>query len=213
MLSGPTYIPSTINQALVLLHGYGSNGDDLFSLTPELTSTVENLAVFAPNAPFPIMGDGYEWFSLNDFVPTQCINETYLNTLTNRAVSAAKKVADYINFIMETHHISADKITLCGFSQGGLVAVITALTSPVPLNGLILMSAVPVMTHQLKCLQKPRTLITHGTQDFVVPIEGAALSKQNLTQEGLSVSEHISPYLGHGIDAGCMNALIHFLNS
>lgn len=211
MLSGPAYIPQTIQQALVLLHGYGANGDDLFSLAQELNPAVEGLAVFAPNAPHSLMENTYEWFSLDDFFSADRLDLAYLSTLTQRAIPAAQSVQEYIRVIQKKHNLAASQITLAGFSQGGLVAAIATLTVETPLKGLILMSAVPLITQQINICQKPPVLMTHGAQDPVVPFQAATLSRQNLTSSGLTVSEYTSPYLGHGIDAGCIEAIIRFL--
>ena len=32
MLNGPSFIPQTVKKILIMLHGYGANGDDLFDL-------------------------------------------------------------------------------------------------------------------------------------------------------------------------------------
>lgn len=213
MLSGPIYMSPTAHQALILLHGYGANGNDLFALTPELTSFIPDLAVFAPNAPTPLFQDSYEWFNLNDFFEGNSVSEAYLKTLVQRALPSVQKVQDYICWIEEKYGISSNQITIAGFSQGGLVAAITALTAQQPFKGLALMSAVPLLPNIVEIKQKIPVLITHGAQDMVVPSIAANLSKSHFKTEGFSVIEYISPNLEHGIDAGCIQALVQFIKN
>lgn len=213
MLSGPVYLPKSVKKALVLLHGYGANGSDLFSLTNEISPFFPNMAVFAPNAPTLIFENRYEWFSLDDFFTDSPITTEYLTQICKRALPAIKKVKTYIQMIEQKYTLQNSQITIAGFSQGGLIAALTALTADKSFKELILMSAVPFVLKNIANVSKIPVLITHGAQDPIVPVRASTLSKQQLTQAGLSITEYISPFLGHGIDANCIHSIIQFMQN
>ena len=68
-LSGPRQAAAsgTAKQLIVLLHGYGADGNDLFGLVPALAPHFPDAAFVSPDAPFRCeMGFGFQWFPLAD---------------------------------------------------------------------------------------------------------------------------------------------------
>ncbi len=70
-LRGPEQPPAgggAAKQLVLLLHGVGSNGDDLISLAPLFAQALPDAHFIAPNAPYPCdmmpMGMGYQWFDI-----------------------------------------------------------------------------------------------------------------------------------------------------
>ena len=64
MIDGPRVPPASgapATSLVILLHGYGSNGDDLISLAPYWRSALPRTAFVAPNAPEPCPGTGAAW--------------------------------------------------------------------------------------------------------------------------------------------------------
>jgi predicted esterase len=69
MIDGPRMPPASRGkpkQLVVLLHGYGSNGEDLISLAPYWAKTLPDAQFVSPNAPDPVPGypGGYQWFPI-----------------------------------------------------------------------------------------------------------------------------------------------------
>jgi len=57
-------------QIVLLLHGYGSNGEDLISLGAQWQAGFPDALFLAPNAPQPCsMGFGYQWWPLATLSP------------------------------------------------------------------------------------------------------------------------------------------------
>ena len=58
MIDGPRVVPAsgTLQSLVILLHGYGSNGDDLVSLAPHWRDALPATVFVAPNAPEPCPG-------------------------------------------------------------------------------------------------------------------------------------------------------------
>src|SRR6185295_7577858 len=66
-LSGQSFGPAAGGKArrlVILLHGYGSNGDDLLALAPHWVRQLPDALFLSPNAPFPceVFPSGYQWF-------------------------------------------------------------------------------------------------------------------------------------------------------
>ncbi len=211
MLTGPSIIPENPQSAVVLLHGYGSNGNDLIALGYEWTDILPDTAFFAPNAPTPIMYDGYEWFSLNDFQPNRAITPDYLQTLSDRANKVVPEVIVYLNDIIKHHSIPLSNIVISGFSQGGLVAYQTAYGLSDSIAGVIGMSAVPLI-QPIPTDKQLNVLLTHGKADDVVPYAAMDLTEHVLHQMNQFVSTYTSPYMGHGLDAGCVQRIGQFIH-
>ncbi len=215
MLTGPSIIPNSVKQALILFHGYGSNGDDLISLAPLFKKAFPDMAIFAPNAPTATFFDGYEWFRLDDLVHPNLVTKTYLDDLVGRAGATYPMIADYVKEICTNHGLTTDKIILAGFSQGGLIAQYTALKSDTPFKAVVGMSSVPMVFGKSfpTCDIKHHVpiLLTHGHDDDVIPIQSLSLSTEELVDAKQYVTSFSTPNLGHGINDICINHIIEFI--
>lgn len=212
MLAGPIYTPKNTQKALILLHGYGADGYDLFSLSQMITPIFPDMLIFSPNAPQPVFGAGYQWFSLDDFFDTQNHNLGYLETLKNRTLDVVPLIHEIIDYIITTYHLAETDIYVAGFSQGGIVAAQTVFERKKTFAGLILMSPVPILSASTENTQTP-VIITRGALDVVIPKEGAKLSFPTLKKSGFSVSEFVDPYLEHGISESCLQHIITFIQN
>ena len=75
-LEGPALEPASggpARQLVVLLHGYGADGNDLIGLAPQFAQVLPDAAFVSPHAPFPceMAPYGRQWFSLNDRAPAR----------------------------------------------------------------------------------------------------------------------------------------------
>ncbi len=212
MLTGATLIPDNPQNAVILLHGYGSNGNDLISLGEEWQSLLPETAFFAPNAPTQIFYDGYEWFSLNDFQPDRAVTPDYLQTLSDRANKTVPEVILYLNEISKQYNIPFSNFVLAGFSQGGLLALNTAFSLTDSVRAVVGMSAVPLI-QPIPTDKRLNIMLTHGQMDDVVLFEAMNMSKQTLTQMNQSVKTCVRPNMSHGIDFACVHEVGQFIRN
>lgn len=222
LLSGPMLAAAsgTTKSVVILLHGYGADGNDLIGLAPHLARALPDTTFYSPNAPFPceMSPFGRQWFSLAEYDPEflRRAPETMSGALAAMAEGANKNASfihDFIDHVMESHGISEDKIALVGFSQGTMMSLQTAprrekqLAGVVGFSGALLGEA--AFAAELK--SRPPVALVHGTADPVVPIEASRLAKGTLEANGIDVSLTERPNLQHGIDEEGLGIAITFL--
>ncbi|MEK6479447.1 esterase [Catalinimonas sp. 4WD22] len=150
---------------LILLHGLGSNEQDLFSFAPLLDPKYLILSV---QAPISYGFGGYAWFNidLTSGIPSANIQQV---------MHARRLLNSFMNEAIETYQPDMDKIYLCGFSQGAIMSYATAFSETSRVSGVVAMSGyiLKEITPQLNFkpkLRKLKVFATHGTRDQVLPI-------------------------------------------
>lgn len=208
-LSGPTAAPLSGKPArhmVILLHGLGVNGNDLFGLVPSLAPHVPDAAFAAPHAPFPcdMAPYGRQWFSLQDLSSDLLLAQ--LNAIT-------PQVNAFIDEHLAAHGLGDTDLALIGFSQGTMTALHVALRRPRPCAGLIGFSGALIdddrLAAEIRC--RPRTLLIHGENDNVVNPSRLVRAEAILTTLGVPVQAHLRPGLEHGIDEGGLELAAGFL--
>ncbi len=197
-LNGPRLTP-TRGQAthlVVLCHGYGADGNDLIGLAPHWQRLLPTAAFVAPNAPERCAPSprGYQWF------PLSRIN---LHELTRGVESAAPALDAFLDSELKRLGLGSDRLALVGFSQGTMMALHVGLRRrPAPL-AIVGFSGLLVSPEKLPAfdLPGPPILLTHGDADQTIPIAAMFQSVPELGRAGLVTRWHVSPGLGHGIDA------------
>jgi phospholipase/carboxylesterase len=207
-LSGPAHVPDKITHALICLHGFGADGDDLFGLTPHLTAATgklgETLAIFCPSAPDETqIGQGRQWFNPMGF------------SFKDRPgmEKAATTLWDYIHYISDTYKLPYQNIAVLGFSQGGMVALFGIPRGKEKIGALIGHSTLAMWQEELdeKTCQKPPVLILHGLDDDIINADDSKHAAEGLRNLGFSVEHHMLPFLGHGFDTESIARIAVFL--
>ncbi len=118
-LSGPSQPPAAggkPKQLVVLLHGYGSNGDDLIGLAPFFAQALPEAEFLSPNAPFPceISPMGFQWFGLEDRSPDMKLGGVRL---------AAEILDPFLDAELGKRGLADRDLALIGFSQGTMMSL------------------------------------------------------------------------------------------
>lgn len=194
-LSGPSAVypeGATPKRAVVLLHGLGADGNDLFGLVPALAPALPDTAFFSPDAPFPCdMGPfGRQWFSL----------QTRSAEAVAAGVRAAAGILDaFLDETLAGLRLDDGKLALIGFSQGTMMSLYVGLRRAKPLAGIVGFSG-RLVGASSEFKSKPPVLLVHGDADQVVPPDSLPLAVKALEQAGVPVTPVTRPGLGHGID-------------
>lgn len=180
---------------LFMLHGYGSNEEDLFSFLPTLP---EDWIVVSFRAPKNSNYGGYAWFDINFNDPHQFIDETEAN-------DAVKLVLENILAITNRYGLTHNPTHLCGFSQGGMIVYALALQYPDLFNKIACLSSfpeekmIPNMVKDKKKYENLRFFISHGMEDAVIPINWGRKAAEILYD--LSAYFSFREYMtGHGVN-------------
>jgi len=175
--------------AVIWMHGLGADGSDFEPIVPEL-GLAESPAVrfIFPNAPYrPVTCNGgyvmRAWYDIISLEPdSRQIDETGL--------LESREIVRQLIQREEKRGIPSQRIFLAGFSQGGAVAYLSALTHPEPLAGVIALSTyIPearLITEDLSAANRHIPLfVAHGTDDDVVSITLGRQALALLEQCGL----------------------------
>lgn len=180
---------------LILLHGYGSNEEDLFSFAPTLP---EDWLIISFRAPFTTPYGGYSWYDID------------LMNVENRIdIPQAKKslemILENIMAITNRYGLTTNPTHLAGFSQGGILSYALALHHPTLFSKVACLSCYPEeklldnIAKDKKKLEHLRFFISHGSDDAVIPLEWARKAADLLYDLScfFSFREYMS---GHGVN-------------
>jgi len=194
-LTGPSAIfpkGATPTRLVVLLHGLGADGNDLFGMVPALAPALPNTAFISPDAPYPcdMAPYGRQWFSLQTRDPAAIL----------AGVKASAAILDaFLDDMLEKFQIDDGKLALMGFSQGCMMSIYTAPRRAKRIAGVVGYSGRLIGdTNEFRT--KPPMLLVHGDTDQVVPPDSLPDAVAGLERAGVPVDAVSRPGLGHGID-------------
>src|SRR5579863_8072410 len=171
-LSGPTKSPSRApaTHLVVLVHGYGADGQDLIGLAQHWQSLLPAVAFAAPNAPTRVPGGaGYQWFPISRIDPHE---------MRKGVEAATPMLEDYLDAELARLGLPPERLALAGFSQGTMLSLHLGLrrkVRPAAIVGFsgLLAGAVPPG-------DIPPILLTHGDSDSVIPPQAMFLAASQL---------------------------------
>jgi phospholipase/carboxylesterase len=192
-LSGPTLPPARgpATHLVVLVHGYGADGNDLIGLAQHWQGLLPTVAFAAPNAPTRVPGSsGYQWFPISRLDPHE----------TKKGVEFAAPVLDeYLDAELKRLNLPPERLALAGFSQGTMMSLHLGLRRAVKPAAIVGFSGLlPSEPPQLA--EFPPILLTHGDQDQVISPQALFMAATQLGAAGAGVQWHLAPGMGHGID-------------
>ena len=177
---------------LILLHGYGSNKEDLFSFAEELP---DELLIISAQAPYEMGYGGYAWYAINfDDVKGKFSD-------LKQAKTSLDIVAIFIDEIKQKYKTDPDKTFLLGFSQGAILSYSLSFFYPNKVQSVIALSGyinTELLPKEISKEIQTSYYCSHGSVDQVLPIEWARKSKPFLDNLGLQNVYSEYP-IGHGV--------------
>ncbi|WP_340073880.1 alpha/beta hydrolase [Leptobacterium sp. I13] len=192
---------------LFMLHGYGSNEDDLFSFAGELP---EELFIISVRAPYRLMPYGYAWYAIH-FDATEGKWSDHAQAIKSRDL-----IVSFIDEAIEAYSLDKKNVTLLGFSQGTILSYAVALSYPEKVNNIIALSgyineAILVANYKSKNHTHINVYSSHGSVDQVIPVAWAQKAPELLKTLSINTIYEEFP-VGHGVSPQNFYALQKWLN-
>ena len=197
-IDGPRRPPvgAAAAEALVILvHGYGADGNDLIDLASYWAEDLPAVAFVSPHAPDPceMAPFGRQWFSLVDRSPAAMLAGVR---------GAAKILNDFIDAELARQNLTADKLALVGFSQGTMMSLFVGPRRERQIAGIVGYSgrliAPDLLPRETKT--KPPVTLLHGAADEIVPPQSLDMAVAGLATAGINADHEMRAGLGHSID-------------
>ena len=182
------------NPLLLLLHGYGSNEEDLFSFASELP---EEYYVISARAPYDMMYNSYAWYAINFDADENKFSDI------GQAQTSRDLIAKFIDEVVSSYAIDSNNVTLVGFSQGCILSYAVSVSYPQKVQRVVAMSGYfneEIATENFKNndLSKLKIFASHGSVDQVVPVDWARNSIPKIKDLGIDIVYKEYP-IGHGV--------------
>ena len=119
------------NPLLLLLHGYGSNEEDLFSFSSELP---DEYYVVSVRAPYDLQPYGHAWYAIHFDADENKFSDDA------QAIESRDLIVGFIDELIAKYPIDATQVSLIGFSQGAILSYATALSYPEKISRVVALS-------------------------------------------------------------------------
>ncbi len=209
-IDGPRLAPASggaPKQLVILLHGYGADGNDLIGLGEAWADYLPDAGFVSPHAPEPLPGQffgGRQWFNLE------------MRSEREWEEGVRKAQPGLTAFILEEARkaqLPLSSVAIVGFSQGTMMALQVGLRLPEAPAAIVGFSGhlagAAHLAAEIKV--KPPVLLIHGSADEVIPCQAIHLARNALAAVDVPVQWQIRPGLGHGIDPEGLQAAGVFL--
>jgi phospholipase/carboxylesterase len=192
---------------LFALHGWGASAHDLLGLAPALLGG--DALVICPQGPVAIpLGPGYAgygWFALRSARPPD----------PEEFRQGAEALRGFVARASETYPVDPQRVVVLGFSQGGMMGYDLALREPGRFRGLAALSSrfprqLAEDLPKLAAQEEFPVLITHGTEDTMIPVDDARESRELLRPFGVALT-YREFAIGHSIDQAVVGLLNDWL--
>lgn len=189
--------PSNLNgkaPLLLLLHGYGSDENDLFSFAGELP---DEYIIVSAKAPYSLQPYGNAWYAINFDAEGGKFSDT------EQAIKSRERIMQFIDELIEAYPIDANNINLLGFSQGAILSFACALSYPSKFKKIIGLSGyvdknLLVNDYEKNDFSNLKIYNSHGSVDQVIPVEWARNNKPIFENLHLDFKYEEFP-VGHGV--------------
>lgn len=180
--------------AIIMLHGYGSDENDLFSFADELP---EKYAIISLKAPIRLEPYGNAWYNI------YFDNSQGKFSDDEQAIASRELVTKCIDEVVEKYEVDGNNVTLLGFSQGTILSFAVALSYPQKVKNVIGLSGyinegILKEGFEKNDFCKLNIYTSHGNVDQVIPVEWARKTQPFLKKLNIECSYSEFP-VGHGV--------------
>ena len=195
-----------INNAIILLHGYGGDGKDISSLAYNWKRYLKNTIFLCPDGHeiCQINPSGYQWFDLSND------NQNYINA---EAIKSELIIKKFIDEVKIKYNLDYSKICLSGFSQGCMMAINVGFTLNYNLSCIVGFSGKIVDKNDLskRLTSKSDILLIHGELDTVVPPSNLLDAKDFFLRNKINIFSKIINNCEHNISVEASSDALTFI--
>ena len=195
-----------INNAIILLHGYGGDGKDISSLAYNWKRYLKNTIFLCPDGHeiCQINPSGYQWFDLSND------NQNYINA---EAIKSELIIKKFIDEVKIKYNLDYSKICLSGFSQGCMMAINVGFTLNYNLSCIVGFSGKVVDKNDLskRLTSKSDILLIHGELDTVVTPSNLLDAKDFFLRNKINIFSKIINNCEHNISVEASSDALTFI--
>ena len=195
-----------INNAIILLHGYGGDGQDISMLTLNWKRFLPNTIFLCPNGHeiCPINPNGFQWFDLTKD------DQQYI---LEQSIKAEQKLREFIDEIKKEYRLNNSQICLSGFSQGCMMSINLGLTSDENFICIVGFSGKIIDKDNLlkRKTSSTKMLLLHGDLDTVVPSTSLLEAKDFLIRNNVEVETKMIKNCDHHISVEASSLALNFI--
>lgn len=209
-----SYVPENPEFALVMIHGYGQSGARMKGMEHQLKKALPNTALYFPTAPDNGPWGGYQWFTIPS-LGAQMSEMVLYEKMMKGALKNVKHLHNLIDEIHKTEGIPYENISVAGFSQGGLMALLAGLTNPHGLHKVVSFSGVPLLLTEDftkdKVKAAPQILIIQGDNDTVIPANSFQMTTDTLKTLNIPSELQVIRSMTHQISDAALKYFADFM--
>lgn len=190
----PSSVTNKKPAVLFMLHGYGSDEEDLFSFSKELP---DDLCIISIRAPYAMQPYGNAWYSINFDAEQGKWSDD------EQAKESRDKINHFITEACEAYNLDAANVTLLGFSQGTILSYAVALSYPKNVKRVIALSGyinekILLEGYKNNDFSNLKIYSSHGSVDQVIPVDWASKAPKFLKELHIQNTYEEFP-VGHGV--------------
>ncbi|MFY0255478.1 alpha/beta hydrolase [Chitinophaga sp. 30R24] len=189
---------------VILLHGFGGNGEHMIALGKNLQSYFPDLVFAAPNGPITLQPSSHAWIRLSIPITDQMLQDG--------AVQVMPSLLEYIQQLQQKFQLSNNQVVLLGFSQGAIMALQVGVYSTAAPAGVVALAGfLPALAFKEKVISTPPVFLISGEEDTKVTPQMVTQTAVGLQQAGLAPQQHLVPAMGHAIDQQAFALVVNIL--
>ncbi len=185
---------SEIKNAVVLLHGYGGDGNDISLITLNWKRFLPNTIFLCPN--------GHEKCEINP-----------RDYILKEALKAEDIIKNYIDEVKSKYNLNNSKICISGFSQGCMMSINIGLTSDEHFNCVVGFSGKIINKENLleRIKSKTKMLLMHGDLDTIVPSNHLLEAEDYLLRQKVDVQIKMIKNCEHHIPIEASSLALNYI--
>jgi len=195
-----------IENAIILLHGYGGDGKDISVLTLSWKRFLKNTIFLCPDAHeiCKINPSGFQWFDLSTEDSEYILYESK---------KAENKLNQYIEEVKKEYKLNNSQISISGFSQGCMMSINVGLTSNESFNCIVGFSGKIIDMNDLSLRIKNKTniLMVHGDIDQIVPASNLLDAKDFFIRKKINIETLMIKNCDHHIPIEASSSALKFI--